>query len=126
MATVVDTRQPVAPRAPSKKPSGPIPWVRDHILQIVAGLALLYMFLPIFVVVQFSFNKPLGKTNYDWHGFSTDAVDHRAARAACAARSALSLEDRRRRHDRVDDPGHPGGVRAGPLPVRRPLGRPTC
>ena len=51
MATVVDTRQPVTPRAASRKPSGPIPWLRTHIVQIVAGLALLYMFLPIVVVV---------------------------------------------------------------------------
>jgi spermidine/putrescine transport system permease protein len=40
------------------------------LLQLIAALVLVYMFLPIFVVVQFSFNRPVGKTNYDWHGFS--------------------------------------------------------
>ncbi len=70
MATLVDTVLPVAPGTPSRRPRGPVPWVRAHLLQIIAGLALFYMFLPIFVVVQFSFNKPVGKTNYDWHGFS--------------------------------------------------------
>ena len=71
MATAVDTRKVgAAPRPGPRRPAGPIHWLRRHIVQIVAGLVLFYMFLPIFVVVQFSFNRPVGKTNYDWHGFS--------------------------------------------------------
>ena len=30
----------------------------------VAGLVLLYLFVPIFVIVLFWFNKPAGKFNY--------------------------------------------------------------
>ena len=41
-------------------------------LRIVAGLVLLYIFLPIFVIVLFSFNKPSGKFNYTWQGFTLD------------------------------------------------------
>ena len=39
-------------------------------LRLVAGLVLLFLFLPIFVIILFSFNKPLGKFNYAWQGFT--------------------------------------------------------
>ena len=54
-----------------KKVKGSPRW-GDLILRIVAGLVLLYLFLPIFVIVLFSFNKPLGKFNYTWQGFTLD------------------------------------------------------
>ena len=44
----------------------------DIALRVVAGLVLLYIFLPIFVIVLFSFNKPAGKFNYTWQGFTLD------------------------------------------------------
>ena len=44
----------------------------DLILRVVAGLVLLYLFLPIFVIILFSFNKPLGKFNYTWQGFTLE------------------------------------------------------
>lgn len=44
----------------------------DIVLRVVAGLVLLYIFLPIFVIVVFSFNKPAGKFNYTWQGFTLD------------------------------------------------------
>ena len=44
----------------------------DMALRIVAGLVLLYLFLPILVIVVFSFNKPAGKFNYTWQGFTLD------------------------------------------------------
>ena len=40
------------------------------LLRLVAGLVLLFLFLPIFVIILFSFNKPLGKFNYAWQGFT--------------------------------------------------------
>jgi spermidine/putrescine transport system permease protein len=48
-------------------------WVRAHMIAFFAGLALLYMFVPVFVVVLFSFNSPAGKFNYVWNQFSTAA-----------------------------------------------------
>jgi spermidine/putrescine transport system permease protein len=42
----------------------------DLLLRILAGLVLLYLFLPIFVIVLFSFNDPKGKFNYSWQGFT--------------------------------------------------------
>lgn len=44
----------------------------DNLLRVVAGLVLLYLFLPIFVIILFSFNKPAGKFNYTWQGFTLD------------------------------------------------------
>ena len=35
-------------------------------------LVLLFLFLPIFVIILFSFNKPAGKFNYTWQGFTLD------------------------------------------------------
>ncbi len=65
--------------SPRALPSAPRPaayrrvgrWLREHLVSIYAGLALLYMFLPIFIVVMFSFNNPLGRYNFTWQGFTT-------------------------------------------------------
>lgn len=46
--------------------------VRRHTLTGFAGLALLYLMLPIAVVVLFSFNDPVGRFNYTWEGFTLD------------------------------------------------------
>ena len=48
-------------------------WLRAHLIQFLAALALLYTFAPIFVVVLFSFNNPTGRYNYVWTEFSTKA-----------------------------------------------------
>ncbi len=42
----------------------------DLTLRIVAGLVLLYLFVPILVIIVFSFNEPKGKFNYTWQGFT--------------------------------------------------------
>ena len=55
---------------------GPITWLREHVIAIAAVLALLYMFLPIFVVILFSFNDPVGRFNYqiNWDSFPSFAA----------------------------------------------------
>jgi spermidine/putrescine transport system permease protein len=45
-------------------------FVRRHTLTVYAALALGYLFLPIGVVVLFSFNDPAGRFNYTWNGFT--------------------------------------------------------
>lgn len=45
-------------------------WVRRHVLTAYAVLALAYLFLPIGVVVAFSFNNPKGRFNFTWEGFT--------------------------------------------------------
>ena len=42
----------------------------DLILRASAAMVLLFLFLPIFVIVLFSFNAPVGKFNYTWQGFT--------------------------------------------------------
>jgi spermidine/putrescine transport system permease protein len=41
-------------------------------LNVYAGLALLYLFLPILWIVAFSFNQPKGKFNIVWQEFTFD------------------------------------------------------
>jgi spermidine/putrescine transport system permease protein len=61
---------PVTPsqgRAPAVRP--PRRW-GDLALRVVAGLVLVYLFIPIAVIVAFSFNDPAGKFNLTWKGFT--------------------------------------------------------
>jgi spermidine/putrescine transport system permease protein len=44
-----------------------------RILDVAAGLVLLYLFLPIVVMVLYSFNEPAGKFNFVWKAFSLRA-----------------------------------------------------
>jgi spermidine/putrescine transport system permease protein len=50
-----------------------VKWIRDHTTAIYAVLALIYLFLPVAVVIIFSFNKPAGRQNTVWNQFSLDA-----------------------------------------------------
>ena len=43
---------------------------RTRLLGLWAGLALLYLFLPIFIVILFSFNDNRGRFNFTWEGFT--------------------------------------------------------
>ncbi|WP_006245229.1 ABC transporter permease [Mycolicibacterium tusciae] len=56
---------------PAKTVKG-VPRWGDLLLRAAAGLVLLYLFVPIFVIILFSFNKPAGKFNYTWQGFTLD------------------------------------------------------
>jgi spermidine/putrescine transport system permease protein len=47
-------------------------WLRDHALNIYAGLAVAYMLIPIAVIAAFSFNDPEGRYNFTWSGFTLD------------------------------------------------------
>jgi spermidine/putrescine transport system permease protein len=47
-----------------------IRFLRHHVLTAYAVLALVYLFLPIGVVVAFSFNNPRGRFNFTWEGFT--------------------------------------------------------
>ncbi len=42
-------------------------------LNAYAGFVIFYLLLPVFVIVAFSFNAPVGKFNFVWKGFSLDA-----------------------------------------------------
>ncbi len=47
--------------------------IANRLLDIYAILVLVYLFLPIAVIVLYSFNRPEGKFNFVWKAFSLDA-----------------------------------------------------
>jgi spermidine/putrescine transport system permease protein len=49
---------------------------RGRLLGLWAGLALLYLFIPIFIVVLFSFNDNKGRFNFTWQGFTLRHWQH--------------------------------------------------
>jgi len=51
-------------------------FIGKHALTVYAMLVLLYLFLPIFVVVMFSFNDVEGRFNFVWQGFTLDHWMH--------------------------------------------------
>ncbi|WP_431240178.1 ABC transporter permease [Mycolicibacterium aichiense] len=66
--------------------------IGDVALRIVAGLVLFYLFLPILVIIVFSFNNPAGKFNYTWQGFTLDNWAHPFKYPALTDALKLSLE----------------------------------
>ena len=64
----------------------------DIALKAVAALVLVYIFVPIFVIVLFSFNKPAGKFNYTWQGFTLDNWAHPFKYPALANALKMSIE----------------------------------
>ena len=48
-------------------------WIRRHVLAFAALAVLALLLVPNVVVAVFSFNDPVGKFNYNWARFSTDA-----------------------------------------------------
>jgi spermidine/putrescine transport system permease protein len=82
----------VADRAAAAKPPSHF-WrkVRWHALNVYAGLVLLYLFLPISVIIIFSFNDPAGRFNLTWHQFSLDAWQHPFGAPGLQSAVVLSL-----------------------------------
>jgi len=64
----------------------------DVALRLAAGFTLLFLFLPILVIIVFSFNKPAGKFNYTWQGFTLENWLHPFKYPALAKALRLSLE----------------------------------
>ena len=63
----------------------------DFALRFAAGLTLLFLFLPIMVIIVFSFNKPKGKFNYTWQGFTLENWAHPFKYPALTQALKLSL-----------------------------------
>jgi len=55
-------------------------WLREHAVNIVAALVVVYLLLPIAVILLFSFNNPAGRYNYTWVGFTLDHWAHAFSR----------------------------------------------
>jgi spermidine/putrescine transport system permease protein len=54
--------------------------LREHAVNIVAGLVVFYLLIPIVVIFVFSFNDPQGRYNYNWVGFTLDHWAHAFSR----------------------------------------------
>ena len=66
--------------------------IGDLALRLAAGFTLLFLFLPIMVIIVFSFNKPAGKFNYTWQGFTLDNWLHPFKYPPLAKALRLSIE----------------------------------
>lgn len=77
MAVLEEPTAPVAPSAAPRRASGDRAGrVRNWLLGIWSGLALLYLFIPVFIVVLFSFNDNKGRFNFTWQGFTLRHWQH--------------------------------------------------
>lgn len=63
-----------------------------RVLDVVAGLVLLYLFVPVFVIVLYSFNSPEGRFNFVWKAFSLEAWRDPLRYPALVEAMKLSLE----------------------------------
>ncbi len=45
-------------------------WLREHAVNIVAILVVIYLLIPIALILVFSFNNPAGRYNFTWVGFT--------------------------------------------------------
>jgi spermidine/putrescine transport system permease protein len=96
VTTVVDRPAVGAPPA-QRRPSAPfgtrlVRGVRRHAIAAFAVLVLAYLFLPVVVVVIFSFNDPAGRFNFAWQGFTLDAWLHPCGPAGMCDSVVLSLQ----------------------------------
>jgi spermidine/putrescine transport system permease protein len=64
-ATAVPASEPIPLRRPTLSKR-----VSSLVLPVFTGLAVLYLFLPIVVMIAFSFNDPGGRQNITWQGFT--------------------------------------------------------
>jgi spermidine/putrescine transport system permease protein len=88
--TAATATVPAAPRAAGAARAAA--WVRRHLLSAYATLALLYLFLPIGVVIAFSFNDPKGRFNFTWDGFTFKNWTHPFGVPGIGSALRLSLE----------------------------------
>jgi len=67
-------------------------WLRRNILLLVAIAVLGYMLVPNLVVALFSFNNPVGRFNYTWQQFSTEAWQNPCGAQGICESLSLSLQ----------------------------------
>jgi spermidine/putrescine transport system permease protein len=67
-------------------------WMRSHSVAMVAALALGFLFLPIVIVVLFSFNNPAGRYNFTWQGFTLHNWTHPCQVPGMCSAVGLSLK----------------------------------
>ena len=74
----VAERTPTPAAAPPRSAGGRAPTrrARDWALGAWSALALLYLFIPVFIVVLFSFNDNKGRFNFTWQGLTLRHWQH--------------------------------------------------
>lgn len=84
-----------APAAPRRRPLGPVARAarrRTIALGAWSALALLFLFLPVILIVAYSFNDNQGRFNFTWQGFTLDHWLHPFAVEGLGSAFATSLE----------------------------------
>src|SRR6201991_821550 len=66
--------------------------LRTWLLGIWSVLALLYLFIPVFIVILFSFNDNKGRFNFTWQGFTLRHWEHPFANPDLAKALTTSVE----------------------------------
>ncbi len=93
MAVVEQTPTPTRPAAaPRKAPGRGAGRAVDWALGVWSVLALAYLFIPVFIVVLFSFNDNQGRFNFTWQGFTLRHWRHPFADPDLAKALTTSLE----------------------------------
>jgi spermidine/putrescine transport system permease protein len=88
-STPTPTRPAAAPRsAPGRGAGRAVDWA----LGVWSVLALAYLFIPVFIVVLFSFNDNKGRFNFTWQGFTLRHWEHPFADPDLANALKTSLE----------------------------------
>jgi spermidine/putrescine transport system permease protein len=72
--------------------SGAWRWLREHAVNIVAAMVVIYLLIPIAVILLFSFNDPQGRYNYTWVGFTFDHWAHAFSRPELTEALQTSLK----------------------------------
>jgi spermidine/putrescine transport system permease protein len=67
-------------------------WVLDHMLNLYALIALIYLLAPIAVIILFSFNDTHSRFNFTWHGFTLRHWEHPFAISGLTDAMKTSLE----------------------------------
>ncbi len=87
--TPTPTRPAAAPRsAPGRGAGRAVDWA----LGVWSVLALAYLFIPVFIVVLFSFNDNKGRFNFTWQGFTLRHWQHPFSDPDLAKALTTSLE----------------------------------
>ncbi len=67
-------------------------YARNWVLGLWSALAITFLFVPVFIIVLFSFNQPKGRFNFTWQGFTLDHWAHPFENADLAHALVTSLE----------------------------------
>ncbi len=67
------TLTPTTGRTPGTASQRASRWLGRNLLYVYTAGAIVYLMLPIVIMIVFSFNNPVGKSNFQWVEFSLDA-----------------------------------------------------